>query len=217
MPLRKLLQLMGAAPNLRTSKLREDIRNDLARQRGDAIGGPDFFSPFWRSAKNHVFGFADLHAAVDEHIAANPARKNLYPQLRDGFLLWWNERRRWTNHPFTETELIKGNYFNAQLGVSAKIGNVLCVRDGSDEDHFIYPYFSEEPALNQELARIGLWVLLQAFPAVPSSELRILDVIRGINYSLESTPLVGDEQAIFESRIGWLISEWDRLRSDYDE
>lgn len=217
MPLRKFLQLMGAAPNLRTAKLREDIRNDLARQRGDETGGPDFFSPFWRSAKNHVFGFADLHTSVEEHIDANPARKNLYPRLRDGFLLWWNERRRWTNQPFTETGLIKGNYTNIQLGVTAKIGNVLCVRDGGAENHFIYPYFSADPALSEETARIGLWVLKQAFPAVSSNELRVLDVIRGINYSLESTPLRGDEQAVFEDRIGRLVGEWDRLRAEYDE
>lgn len=215
MPLRKVLQLMYAAPNLRTSKLREDIRNDLGRQRGEEVGGPDFYTPFWRSAKDHVFGFSDLHVAVAVHIAANSGRRNLYNQLRDGFLLWWNDRRRWTNQPFTETATIKGTYLNATLGVTAKIGNVLCVRDGNGEDHFIYPYFAAEPTLPEEAARVGLWILQQAFPRVPARELRILDVIRGVNYSLESVPLLGDEQSVFERRVGWLVGEWDRLRAMY--
>lgn len=216
MPLRKILQLMYAAPNLRTAKLREDIRNDLGRERGEEVGGPDFYTLFWKSAKNHVFRSDDLHAAVDAHIALNSRRANLYPRLRDGFLTWWNERRRWTNQPFTETTTIKGHYVNARLGVTAKIGNVLCVRDGNAEDHFIYPYFPAEPTLTAEGARIGLWILQQAFPRVSQEELRILDVIRGMNYSLEMVPLRGDEQSIFEERVSWLIREWDRLRQEYD-
>lgn len=216
MPLRKLLQLMYADQSLRTAKLREDIRNDIGRERGQDVGGPDFFTPFWRSAKDHVFGLGDLRAAVEEHIRANPRRQSLYPRLRDGFLLWWDERRRWTNQPFTETATIKGSYINLQLNIVARIGNVLCVRDGNDEDHFIYPYFSAQPALPDEAARVGLWVMSQAFPHVPSAELRILDVIRGINHSMESVPLHGDEQAIFEARVGWLVGEWDRLRLEYD-
>jgi len=215
-PLRKLLQLMYAAPNLRTSKLREDIRNDIGRERGVTSGGPDFFSPFWRSAKDHVFNIEDLHAGVDRHIQANYRRARLYPQLRDGFLLWWNERRRWTNEPFRRADALKGSYENPSLGILVRVGNIMAVRDGQNEDHFIYPYFSAAPVLPDEGARLGLWVMREAFPRIPEEELRLLDVIRGQNYSLERTPLQGDEQRIFEDRYRWLLAEWDRLRGEYN-
>lgn len=215
-PLRKLLQLMYAPQNLRVAKLRDDIRNDRNRERGDDAGGPDFFSPFWKSAKDHVFGVEDLHLAVDRHIAANSRRKNLYPQLRDGFLLWWNERRRWTNEPFRQAIAPKGSYVSAAHGATVRIGSVMAVRDGRNDDHFIYPYFSEAPALPDEGVRIGLWVMTQALTQVPRTELRLLDIIRGENYSLERNALQGDESAIFEDRYRRLIREWENLREDYE-
>ena len=215
-PLRKLLQLMYAAPNLRTAKLRGDIRDDRDRERGDEAGGPDFFSPFWKSAKNHVFGGEDLHTAVDRHIAANSRRRNLYPQLRDGFLLWWNERRRWTNEPFRQGVAPKGAYVHAALGATIRIGSVMAVRDGRNDDHFIYPYFSAAPALPEEGARLGLWIMGQTLTQVPRSELRLLDVIRGDNFSLDRNPLRGDENSVFEDRYRRLIREWETLREEYE-
>jgi len=204
-------------PNpLRISKLREDIRNEIAREQGDQSGGPDFFGPFWRSAKDHVFGISDLHNQVEIHIGNNPRRANLYPQLRDGFLLWWNERRRWTNLPFSESNAIKGILQIGALGTEIKIDSVMSVRDGHGDDHFIYPYFSEVPALPDEAARIALWVLQNAFPDTPSDELRVLDVIRGNNFSLEAVPLQGNEEDILIHRYRHLLEQWNDLREEYD-
>lgn len=215
MPLRKLLQLLYAPPNLRISKLREDIRNEIAKDDGIELGGPDFFSPFWRSAKNHVFGVSDLHDDIEEHIATNFRRARLFRMLRDGFLLWWNERRRWTNEPFVPADALVGTYFNEGLNLTVKVGNILAVQDGNDENHFIYPYFSEIPTLTPEAARLGLWIMKQIFPNTPEEDLRILDVIRGENFSLENTPLQGDELQILTARFLFLSAEWDRLRAEY--
>ncbi|WP_417611263.1 hypothetical protein [Parasphingorhabdus sp.] len=215
-PLRKLLQLMYADDRLRTSKLREDIRNTIARDSGIESGGPDFYSPFWYSAKNHVFGTNDLHTDVEEHIATNYRRARLYPRLRDGFLLWWNERRRWTNEPFVPADALSGVYPNEALDVTVKVNNILSVRDGTEEEHFMYPYFCPEPVLSLEAARIGLWIMRNTFPNVPEDDLRILDVIRGENYSIGRVQMLGDEQRIFEARFQWLLNEWDRLRLEYD-
>lgn len=215
-PLRKLLLLLYAETPLRTSKLREDIRNEIARERGERTGGPDFHSPFWRSAKDHVFGNDDLHDAVERHIAANFRRTNLYPRLRDGFLLWWNERRRWTNQPFRERETIKGQKLFRPLDAIIKVDSVLAVQDGIGEDHFIYPYFSAEPRLSDEAARIGLHILCETFPKTPAEEIRLLDVIRGRNFSLETTPLQGNEEEVLTGRFRRLVSEWERLRDEYD-
>jgi hypothetical protein len=215
LPLRKLLQLMYAPPNLRTKKLREDIRNDIARDHGFDSGGPDFFSPFWRAAKDHVFGVADLHESVGQHIEINYRRRRLYRMLRNGFLLWWNERRRWTNEPFVPADTLKGTYSNEPLTLTVKVGNIMSVQDGNGENHFIYPYFSEEPILTDEAARVGLWIMRQIFPNVPAEDLRILDVIRGENFSFETVPLQGNELEILTARFGFLSGEWNRLREEY--
>lgn len=214
--LRKLLKLMYLAPNRRISALRSDIRDDIARESGEAGSGGDFYGPFWSDAKAHVFGTSYLPETVQIRIAANPARANLYPQLRDGFLLWWNERRRWTNEPFRQAEGIKTVFPVETLGAQVKIASVMCVRDARDEDHYVYPYWFPDPILADESGRIGLWLLQSALDTVESSELRLLDVIRGQTFSLERTPLVGDEEQRFRARYRALIDQWDELRSEYD-
>lgn len=214
--LRKLLKILYLPPNQRTSALRSDIRDELAKEEGLASGGGDFYGPFWRDAKDHVIGITDLHEAVEARIESNPRRENLYPQLRDGFLLWWNERRRWTNEPFRPAENIKGRYVFEDLGSVVKVDNVLSVRYANDEDHFIYPYFSPMPPLEEEAARLGLWLIRESLRTIDFEEVRILDVIRGQTFSVDRNPLQGDEQGIFNARYRLVLNEWRRLWSEYE-
>lgn len=214
--LRKILKILYSEPNRRISALRSDIRTDISREAGDAGGGGDFYGPFWKDAKDHVFGLSDLHASVDGRITNNVNRRNLYPRLRDGFLTWWNERRRWTNEPFRQGGQVKGSFTFPSLGAVVKIDNVLSVQDGNGETHFVYPYFSPEPILQDEAARLGLWLLQQGLPDVPSAELRILDVIRGQTFSIDRFPLTGNEEQIFLRRYQAAIEEWNALRREYD-
>lgn len=213
--LRKLLRLMFLDRAERRSALRSDIRDDIAREAGETGSGGDFYGPFWYDAKAHVFGNADLHQLVDERIAANTNRANLYPLLRDGFLLWFNDRRRWTNEPFRPGRVLKAQYALASLDCTVKIEGILSVRDGAGEEHFVYPYFSPSPPMNDDSARLGLWLLTQALPHVPQNEIRILDVIRGQTFSVDREPLIGDEQDHFTRRYTALLEEWDTLRQEY--
>jgi len=214
--LRKLLKTLYLPPNRQISAIRSDIREDIAREGGGAGGGGDFYGPFWYDAKQHVFGLTDLHDAVDERIDANPGRANLYPRLRDGFLLWWNERRRWTNEPFQPGRVEKARFRFPGLNAVVKVDNILSVLDARDDDHFVYPYFAPEPTLNEEAARLALWLLSQALPQIQPNELRILDVIRGATFSLDRNPLRGDEEAVFRRRYSALLRERGRLRAEYD-
>lgn len=214
--LRKLLKIFYLPQNLRTSALRSDIREDLAQEGGAAAAGGDFYGPFWRDAKDHVVGVADLHDCVDRRVASNPRRKTLYPQLRDGFLLWWNERRRWTNEPFQTVDGIKGRHEFDDLGTVVKVDNILSVRDARGDDHYVYPYFSPHPPLNEEGARLGLWLIGKAFPNVDLEEVRVLDVIRGQTFSTDRNELVGDEEQIFTARYRAALNEWRSLWSEYD-
>ncbi len=213
--LRKLLKILflDAAP--RRSALRGDIREEIAREAGETGSGGDFYGPFWFDAKCHVFGTADLHTCVEERIAANGGRANLYPLLRDGFLVWWNERRRWTNEPFRLGQALKTNFQFPGVDANVKVDSILSVRDGQDVEHFVYPYFAPTPALSDEAARWGLWLLQRALPTVHPNELRILDVIRGRTFSIDRHPLHGDEEERFRVRYEQVLQERASLREEY--
>jgi hypothetical protein len=212
--LRKLLKLLYLTPSRQVSELRADIRQDIAKEHGSVGGGGDFHGPFWSDARDHVFHRKDLHDSVRERIASNPGRERLYPRLRDGFLQWWNERRRWTNEPFQPAQAPHARLTLNGLG-TIKVENLLAVRDAAGEDHFVYPYFAEAPLLNNEAARVGLWILQEALPRLTHDEIRILDVLRGQTFSLDRTPLQGDERAILVERYSALVRQWHTLYDEY--
>lgn len=215
--LRKLLKILFLDAAGRQSEVRKDIRDERDKARGDDSSGGDFYGPFWADAKLHVFGRADLRDLVDARIARNPMRANLYPRLRDGFLLWWNDRRRWTNEPFEVGRQLKAQFPFPGLNAVVKVDNVLVVRDGRDAEHAVYPYFAPNPTLSEEAARMGLWLLGRALPGVPADEIRILDVIRGTTFSIDRTPLRGDEEQEFRRRYAELLDLRDRLLGEYGE
>jgi hypothetical protein len=213
--LRKLLKLIFLEPNQRRTALRAEIREDLRREAGEEAGGGDFYTPFWADAKSHVFGGTDLRRATDSRIMANPRRQNLYPQLRDGFLQWWDQKRRWTNTPFKPGKNYKARFRFPGLDATVKVESLLSVIDGVGEEYVVYSYFAQEPKLTEESARLALWLLMQALPAIPPSQLRILDIIRGNTFSIDRNPLAGDEEIEFRARYARLIRERDELRADY--
>jgi hypothetical protein len=213
--LRKLLKVLYLDRGAQISELRSDIRSEIARDAGAGGEGGDFHGPFWSDAKDHVFHRSDLRDTVRARIESNPARARLYPQLRDGFLLWWEERRRWTNEPFQPIDSPRARYLFQDLGATVKVENLLAVRDARGADRLIYPYFSEEPPLSEEGARIGLWLMSAALPAYRSERLRILDVMRGRSFSTDRVPLQGDEERIFRERYGRLLEQWRKLWDDY--
>lgn len=213
--LRKLLKILFSEPNARRSELRSDIREEIAREAGREGGGGDFYAPFWADAKNHVFGLADLHDMVDGRVDANGRRANLYPQLRAGFLTWWNDRRRWTNEPFRPGQPLKAQFRFPDIDAIVKVDNILSVRDGVGEEHVVYPYFSPHPELSENAARLGLWLLSSALPTIAIEEIRILDVIRGRTFSVDRNPLRGDEQEDFNRRYVAALNEREVLRREY--
>ena len=214
--LRKILKIMYLPLGPRTSALRTDIREDIARENDEGGGGGDFYGPFWRDAKDHVFGLSDLRQQTRQRIAANARRANLYERLRDGFLLWWDDRRRWTNEPFRQAAAIKRTTRIGNVDADIKFGHILSVRDGNGDDHFVYPYWFPEPAMTDVMARLALWALIQAFPATDPAEFRVLDVIRGQTFGIDRNPLRGDEGAMFERRHAGALAQWRRLREEYD-
>lgn len=215
--LRKLLRLIYSPNNKRTSMLRADIRGELQKAVGKTSKGGDFHGPFWTDAKNHVAGIEDLHSKIKERVESNKGRKRLYDLLGDGFLEWWDEKRRWRNVPFEVLpESVKAQLLIPELGGTIKIENLLALKIGDQSHRIIYPYFSEEPPLPEEGQRIGLSVLNRGLSDYPIDDLRILDVLRGSSYGILDHALQGNENELLLSRYGDVLKEWKKLKKEYE-
>lgn len=196
--LRKLLRFfMFEQKDLRTY-LKRDILEEKYKEQGIADGGMDFYTPFWSDAKEYAAGLIDLTEATDVRVAANKNRANLYPKLRDGFINWWEEKRRWSNQSFELIETpIKGEFELSGVDATVKVENLMCFKVGEDQKRLIYPYFSDWPVLNADYARLGLWGVQQALAMHENETFRILDVIRATSFSLDDYPFQGDEEDFF--------------------
>lgn len=213
--LSKLMALCYLPPKYLNPTLRIDIRREKANKQNRKTGGPDFYGAFWGDVKKHVAGTSDLHDTVAFRIGRNSGRHRLYNALRQGFLSWWNTKRRWTNEPF---KVVVGPHatFALDKDTTVKIENVLAVRDAAEIDHFVYPYFSEHAPLDEEGGRLCLWALKKALPQIPENELRVLDVVHGQVFSLDRSPLIGTEEDVLKEKLERVRQRRAQLRCEYE-
>ncbi len=215
--LRKVMQYLAMEPKKRASAIRADaravVRNERAPKRSR---GGDFHSCFWADAKAFASGDLDLRTQTEDRIEVSWQRKRLYPMLQDGFLRWWNEKRRWINEEITALpDTIGAPHDFVDLGGRIKVENVLALKVGENGRRFIYPYFSEAPPLNSEVARLGLWLMQQALQQYEVREMRILDVLRGEAYSIQDQSLIGNEGLIFVERYAKMVADWRTLLAEF--
>lgn len=215
----KLLRTLYAEKSARRGLLREDIRQEIRKANPVSTArkkGGDFYVGFWADARNHVAGKIDLRLATEDRIEAHKRnRERLFPKLRDGFLLWWEEKRRLRNVPFTVIpDNVRARFEVEGLG-TIKVENTLAFTVGDDGHRIVYPYLCENPALSEEAARVGLWIMQQCIEGYAPQDVRLLDVLRGRSFSILETPLLGDEEALFHFKYEALLSEWDELRKEY--
>lgn len=197
--------------------LRQDIRDEIKKDAGGPSGdGGDFYIPFWSDAKRHVSNEHDLRTATAARIEKNKSRSRLYPRLAKGFLLWWEQTRRLRNIPFTVIPGTVKARFTLEGGVTVKVENTMAITVGDDGHRIIYPYFYDVPALSDEAARIGLWVMCNSIKGYNQKDMRLLDVIRGRTFSELDTPLLGDEEAIFRTKLAALLELRAQLRTEYN-
>lgn len=207
--LRKLLKLFMMKDNLRSTEIRADARQVMRTQDEGSTSGGDFHVPFWKDAKDHAAGRSDLRESTLAQIKKNKRRENLYPRLCDGFLSWWDEKRRWINEEISELpDSIKSQHGFEEIDGTVKVENLLSLKLGDDKYRYVYPYFSATPALTPEGAGLGLWLMSQALPQFDLNEMRILDVIRGDVFSVDRFPLTGNEEEIFNLRYRSILREW---------
>ncbi|QGP79361.1 hypothetical protein [Sphingobium sp. CAP-1] len=215
-PLRKALQLFYANERLRRSVLKEDIRLDRKKEAGGTRSqGGDFYLPFWSDVKRHIAGDGDLAQMTIDRVASNQNFKRLYPLLKDGVLELLNAKLRWSNEPVEIIpKSVHGNLRIEQLNAIVRIRDALHARVREKYTRVVYPYFSEEPALSDEAGRLGIWAMQQALPNLDPNDMRLIDPLRRVFFSPETTPLRGDEEAVFVDRYTSLASEWERLRRE---
>lgn len=213
--LRKLLQFFFADERLQRSLLLADIRNDTARASGDRASGGDFYGPFWADVKDHAAGRSDLADQTEDRIKANKTRARLYPLLTEGFLEMWREKMRWRNEPFEfVAESVKAQLPIKTLGTIVKIENTASVKVWDGSHRIIYPYFSEEPALPEEGARLGFWVLQTALPEFRQEDFQIVDLLRRAYFRPTEVGTKGDEEKQFVQRYEVLLKKWRKLRDE---
>lgn len=214
--LNKLLQAFYLPENKLISLLRNDIRNELKKAKGEKSGGGNFYTPFWSDAKKHVSRQKELRDATQIRIAHNANRRNLYPKLKDGFLDWYDTKRRWRNEPFVAKPIdVKGYYTFSNLDSIVKVENLMALAIGEDKVRIIYPYFVKEPILTENSARLGLWLLSQALSEYGVNDIRLFDIQRASTYSLETTPLLGNEEELFTANYKRVIKKWEELQLLY--
>lgn len=211
--LRKLLQLIYATPAKRRGSILSDIGSDARKLLSPDSSGGDFYGPFWADAKDYVAGKSDLREQTKGRIAANKSRQRLYPLLTDGFMRVWTEKVRWRNEEFAFLPTsVKAQLPIDELNATIKIENVVAVKIWNGANRVIYPYFSEEPILPNDGARLGFWALSEALPEFKIDDLRIIDVLRGSYFRPDDVPLQGNEREALVQRYGDLLAEWKKLR-----
>ena len=195
------------------SELRTDIRRDLKKENGESIsGGGHFYMPFWSDVKSHVLGLSDLKDSTAARIAKDPGKKDLYEKLELGFSSLWD---RGGNQ---KVELIdkspKGKYTINEQDLTLKVENIMAITLNGSE-RLGYPYWFPHPPLSKEGARIGLHVISKALKAQDKQTFRIFDIIRSDFFSLENTPLIGNEEKILLDNYQRISKLREKLKKEY--
>jgi hypothetical protein len=148
-------------------------------------------------------------------IRKSKQRGHLYPQLTDAFLSLWNEKIRFRNEEFEFLPTsVKAQLSIKELGAVVKVENIVAVRIWDGSNRVIYPYFSENPALPSEGARLGLWALKEALPDFRAEDFRIVDILRRAYFRPTEILMKGDERETFIQKYGTVLAEWKKLRDE---
>jgi len=161
--LNKFLNLLRSPRDRRIAMIRRDARTSVLKEKFDAKSEDrDFYSTFWADAKKAVFMGADLDDLTRERIEKSRSRFRLFPILRDGFLMAWDN---YTGQILGDSEKIEqlrnisGAWSPNDVDGKIRVGNLLALKDINDLRHLVFPYFSQLYALGPRAASLGLWTL----------------------------------------------------------
>jgi hypothetical protein len=120
---------------------------------------------------------------------------------------------RWRNAPFEFfPESVKAQLAVDGLKAIVKIENTAAIKTWDGSDRVIYPYFSENPSLPEEGARLGFWALGAALPNYRSEDFRIIDMQHRTYFRPTDVGMTGDEKKKFIERYDLLLKQWRKLK-----
>lgn len=213
--LSKILKIAYADDRLSRKDIFDDVSEYIRKENNPekaSSGGGDFHGVLWAAFKDCIFEYDpdSFDQIVKALIDANSRRKRLFPPLAQGLKSWGLEKQRWMNEEIKRIKSPTGTITVDGLDIALKVNNILALEIVGKGNRYIYPYFSEEPTVTKEAARVALWQLHQTLPDLDINEIRILDVMRGKSYSVADVPFVGDEQTLFEHHIKSIMQRWDK-------
>lgn len=211
--LNKFLKLIYFSDKDLVSALRADIRDEIKREAGGSSSGGHFYMPFWSDVKLHVLGIADLKDSTRDRIAADRNKRRLYPLLETGFLKLWD--RGDNQNVALIDKSPKGKYEAQNHDLIVKVENIMGITINNQE-RLGYPYWFPDPTLSEEAARVGLWVISTALADQNPENIRIFDIIRSSFYSLENTPLEGNEEIILLNNFDRISKLREKLKAEYE-
>jgi hypothetical protein len=210
--LNTLIKLLVMSTKDRRKELLSIIRKETTAPGAARPTGGDFYLPFWADAKAHMAGTAELPGSVRSRIDRNSRRRNLYPRLQDGFLGWWNEKRRWINDPHELAGPVKARFVLQDIGLTIKVEGAVKINVRDRFDRVIYPYFAPDHPIVDPGARLALWVLTKVLPDTKPDEFRILDVFAARSFGIGDAPPLGDEEEVFNTKYAAMKTEMDEIR-----
>jgi len=210
----KVLRLFAIAENARRAALRADARQTAAKLRGINSPAMDFYGPIWSDIKAHVYGGGHLPQLTAERIGSNASRKNIYEQIRDGFMPYWLRKRRALNGPI---RTVRGSISGIlRVGeASIRLENILSFDTASDLPLHLYPYLYCDPILTTQTTQLGLWELKEVIGVRAQGAVGIIEAVRSLEHLLPLS--ISDEQCatFFNTEFGRLRTEWQVYLNEY--
>ena len=209
---------MSLSPQRQIAAIRKDAREYIRkREATDPAGGGNFHVPFWSDCKDHVFERGHLPDLSKGRVAANSRRQRLYPELSNGFLVWWASERSKFNQDVREIpEQVRGECGFVDIGGVIRVENLLTFRVGGVRRRFVYPYFSEIPVLSTDAARLGLAIVSTALSKFDPQVIQILDVLRSREFRYRTADMTGNELDLVQNEYGRILKIWQGFVDEFD-
>lgn len=137
----------------------------------------------------------------------------MYPRLATGFLGLWKRGDNQQVKVLSKSPKGRYNAINNELEI--KVENIMAISIDSNE-RLGYPYWFPDPILSEEAGRIGLWVMGQALKDQNEQNMRVFDIIRSEFYSLQNSPLEGNEEQILLENFKRISKLYEKLKTEYE-
>ena len=209
--LNKLLKLLPRPLKAREAIIRRDASEAVLKEKkSDNEDGGDFYGAFWCDAKEFVLRGGDLAKLVRARMRAGPSKRRLYPMLFEGFNRWYTANFS-GSVPSEREEIVKafGKCVKLTPKGSVRVHGLLAWKEPDGSSHLVYPYFDKDHGLGPRAARLGRWTMSNALSGHDPETMAILDVLRGVAYDNDNSPLLGNEEELLSERFEGFLREWE--------